>query len=369
MLQPILQNYCFPAVAAALIFGSALHAAEYDHGDPTNAEQLVLQLMNRARANPAAEAARVGINLNQGLPAGTITPLNKPPLAFNRMLIAAARAHSQWMLDTDVVGHTGINGTSEGVRMEDAGYRFSGLWGFGENISWVGEDALLAPENTVARQHNDLVKSVEHRKNLMDPAFREIGLGARPGLFTLQGKQWNSVMLTEDFAYSDRTATAFITGVVYRDSNGNDFYDPGEGVPGVQVILQGQTSWTGRTSSSGGYSFPCTVAAGPLTIEFSGGTLASRQVVTALATGQNVQVDLKVTSTDTAPLKVSDVTITSNKLRFTVSGGMPGSATVESSVDLITWSNQASITLGSAVAEFSENIAAGGPTRYYRVRQ
>jgi len=40
-----------------------LHAANtlYSHGDPTPQEQLMLELVNRARANPAAEAARLGL--------------------------------------------------------------------------------------------------------------------------------------------------------------------------------------------------------------------------------------------------------------------------------------------------------------------
>ena len=33
-------------------------------------EQLVIELINRARANPAAEAARLGIDLNEGLQPG-----------------------------------------------------------------------------------------------------------------------------------------------------------------------------------------------------------------------------------------------------------------------------------------------------------
>jgi hypothetical protein len=40
---------------------------------PTDYEQYMLELLNRARANPAAEAARHGIDLNEGLPAGTIS--------------------------------------------------------------------------------------------------------------------------------------------------------------------------------------------------------------------------------------------------------------------------------------------------------
>lgn len=40
-------------------------------------EQYLLELINRARADPGAEAARLGISLNQGLSPGTIWDTEK----------------------------------------------------------------------------------------------------------------------------------------------------------------------------------------------------------------------------------------------------------------------------------------------------
>src|SRR3954471_13948525 len=68
---------------------------------PTALEQYVVELINRARANPAAEAGKYGIDLNEGLKAGTISTAAKQPLALNPYLTDAARLHSQWMIDTD----------------------------------------------------------------------------------------------------------------------------------------------------------------------------------------------------------------------------------------------------------------------------
>ena len=53
-------------------------------------EQYMLELINRARADPLAEAARLGVGLNEGLPPGRISPDAKQPLAANDMLNAAA---------------------------------------------------------------------------------------------------------------------------------------------------------------------------------------------------------------------------------------------------------------------------------------
>src|SRR5437016_2552832 len=51
---------------------------------PTNLEQYLVELVNRARADPPAEAARYGIALNEGVPAAdTISTAPKQPLAIN----------------------------------------------------------------------------------------------------------------------------------------------------------------------------------------------------------------------------------------------------------------------------------------------
>src|SRR3954462_9960289 len=85
---------------------------------PTALEQYVVELINRARANPAGEAAKYGIDLNEGLKAGTISTAAKQALALNPSLTDAARLHSQWMIDTDTFSHTGANGSTPGDRMK-----------------------------------------------------------------------------------------------------------------------------------------------------------------------------------------------------------------------------------------------------------
>src|SRR5205085_86105 len=101
---------------------------------PTNLEQYMVELINRARANPTAEAARYAIALNEGLPAGTISTAAKQPLAINPNLTDGARKHSQWMIDTDVFSHTGSGGSQPDDRMSAAGYTFRVPWSWGENI-------------------------------------------------------------------------------------------------------------------------------------------------------------------------------------------------------------------------------------------
>jgi hypothetical protein len=105
---------------------------------PTAQEVLVVELINRARANPEAEATRLEIGLNDGITGTPITATAKQPLAHNLLLIDSARIHSQWMLDADIFSHTGNNNSTATERMSAAGYIFSGSWTSGENIAWRG---------------------------------------------------------------------------------------------------------------------------------------------------------------------------------------------------------------------------------------
>jgi serralysin len=102
---------------------------------PTAYDQYMLELINQARANPAAMASKLGIDLNQGLSAGTISAAAKQPLAFNLDLIDAAHKHSAWMLATDTFSHTGAGGSNPGARMKAEGYTGSS-WGENIAITW-----------------------------------------------------------------------------------------------------------------------------------------------------------------------------------------------------------------------------------------
>ena len=68
-------------------------------------EQLFLELVNAARLDPLGEAARQGIDLNEGLARAPIARFRPRPrsqaLAPNAQIQQAAADHGQWMLDTD----------------------------------------------------------------------------------------------------------------------------------------------------------------------------------------------------------------------------------------------------------------------------
>ncbi len=221
----------------------------YSHGSPSNYEQLMLELVNRARAKPEGEATRLAVGLNSGLALGTISAARKQPLAFNRRLILAARDHSRWMLETGVFDHTGANGSSPSDRAAARGYLLGGV---AENIESGSSSAVMNKKSGTTTAHAGLFKSPGHRRNLMDPSHSVAGLGV---LFGRSGV-WFARRVTQNFG-SGTTAEsgAFIVGVAFDDKNGNKFYDPGEGLRGVEV-RPSKGAFYAVTSSSGGFAIP-----------------------------------------------------------------------------------------------------------------
>lgn len=255
--------------------------------EPTDFEQLMLELINRARANPEGEAARYGIDLNAGLPAGTISGVPKQPLAMNPLLIDSARAHSSWMLEHDIFSHTGAGGSSAGDRMQAAGYQFVLPWSWGENLSWKGTDAPLPADLApyVLDQHEGLFRSKDHRPNILRDDFREVGIGQVTGEFTASGTDYNASLITQNYALSG--SSVFLVGVVYDDLDGNNFYSPGEGLADVTVSVGGQST---TTWDSGGYQLP--LSAGTYEVTFSGGELSTPATRAVTLSDQNAKRDL-----------------------------------------------------------------------------
>jgi hypothetical protein len=272
----------------------------YDHGDPTDDEQLMLELVNRARMDPYAEIALYGIvDLNEGLSPGTIAEGAKQPLALNRFLIDSSRQHSQWMLDNDVFSHSGINGTTSTQRMTAAGYSFVPSYASGENLAWYGTTASsIDLDATTEINHEGLMNSPGHRENILYDGFREIGIGNVQGYFFTDGIDYNSLMTTENFAFSASSPDTsndgfFITGVVFEDFDNDGAYDPGEGLGDCSVVPQ-SGSFYGQSSISGGYAIPMAAYAGASMLTVSGDSLPVPMTQTFSMTGNaNIKVDFR----------------------------------------------------------------------------
>jgi len=219
----------------------------------TAAEQYLLELINRARLDPAAEAARYGIDLNAGLAPGQLSTASRQVLAPNVLLENAAIKHSQWMIAADIFSHTETNGSTPGSRATAAGYVWSTV---GENIAWRGLITTVNFNTMIDLQHRDLFLSAGHRVNILNGAYKEIGIAQEGGLFLYGGKNYNSSMITELFGTSG--SKVMLTGVAYTDTDHNNFYTIGEARAGVSFAAQGLST---ATAVAGGYTLALTANA------------------------------------------------------------------------------------------------------------
>ncbi len=213
------------------------------------AEQFLIELINRARLDPLAEAERYNLDLNAGLPAGTIDGSAREVLAPNETLEDAALFHSDWMLTNNIFSHDGAAGSDPGDRMAAAGYDFVGSWAWRENLAWSGTTGTLNLVQAILDHHEGLYRSSGHRQNTFGTNVREVGVAQVEGVFTQDGTDFNTSMLTLNFA---RTGTDhFLTGVAYHDTDGDEFYSVGEGVRDVTFTAAGNSD---VTTTAGGYA-------------------------------------------------------------------------------------------------------------------
>jgi uncharacterized protein YkwD len=336
----------------------------------------MLELVNRSRANPSAEAARFGIDLNEGITTELISADPKQPLTFNPKLLQAARGHSQWMLDNDVFEHVETNGKDPGDRMRDAGYVFRGSWTYGENISWRGTTGPMPAEApTAALEHQDLfvdegIEERGHRQNVLAPAFREVGIGVEPGVFTYNAKAYNAIMVSQDFGASGANPGPFLLGVVYRDEDNNGAYSAGEGLAGVNVTVPGAAFYT-VSSASGGYAIPVTGLAGTRQVIFSGGALSRSITKEAVLGGSNVKLDFELGRDSVPALSFTDGTA-----RFTppstfqveLQGPTGIRVSFQRSNDFQSWTEIRQVDLTGAPVQLNDT-AATPAYRFYRAVQ
>ena len=253
-------------------------------------EQLFVELVNRARQDPLAEANRLGIGLNAPYnpPPGSGGQYQPPPdprltgearevLAVNPILQTAAVLHSRDMLTRDYFDHTNPDGETPSDRVEALGY--DGV--ASENIAYdpavgSGSDREMAAEVL----HRNLWASVSHRVGMLNdsPYLNEVGIGLEYGGFPVLysdgvTRDTPVAMVTEKFGLTlaDRV---YFTGVAYTDASSgaanDNFYTVGEGISGGRVVatnLATEERFIGEVNAVGGYNI--LLGEGP---DFEGGT-------------------------------------------------------------------------------------------------
>lgn len=267
--------------------------------EPTAEQQYVLELVNRLRMQPAQELERL---VNFSAPGVWASPMADhpavqaalsfyqvsastlaaqwasltpaPPLAWNDSLAASAEVYSDLMLSTDTQAH-GLGGLTLGQRIMGAGY--SSSWGDAAQVLFAtAQDSLHAHAAFAIDWGPDggsgtgLQPGLTHRLALMDPLFKEYGVGFQtvsiplgntnvtgPSVLTghlANNLRWNGVQLVSD---------ALLTGSIIDDSVlADSFYTPGEGIAGVAIFVYdnstGELVASGQTNGAGGYTIQLT---------------------------------------------------------------------------------------------------------------
>lgn len=275
--------------------GPILHSI----GEPTDEEQLYLEYINRARANPAQEGQRLfatgdpdivtayqffGVDLALMTNAFAAIP-PAPPLAMNARLLAAARLHSGDMFTNAFQEHVSSDGRTLTDRVQAQGYSYARL---GENVFAYAQNPFHGHagfEVDWGQTDTGMQDPPGHRDSIHNPEFREVGIGIVNGSNDPVGPQ----LVTQDFGLS-QNATPLVTGVVYFDFDGDNFYDLGEGIGGVRIDAGG-SDYHAVTASSGGYALPVP-GDGSYTVTFSVAGLAVPDQTVTVVDLANLKVDL-----------------------------------------------------------------------------
>lgn len=306
--------------------------AIYNHGEPTGAEQQTLQLINRGRRDSVAESYRLAEIANfallqsyyhttrdqflgefRGLGGGGYRAYLYPPrqpLAFNSVLIDAARRQNAKQINLALADQQ-INrlvgdGLSSLEYATQAGYEGVAGENIAFDLEYPGVSGVISNENALVFDVENINPNspLGHRLHIFGN-YSEVGI-AVDHRFTGQSLDVETRVDTFGVPSDNDYAVAYLSGVVFEDTDLNGQYTPGEGLAGV-MVQPDHGYWRAFTSSSGGYAIPLNAIAdvpfntnpgAPLpagdvvTLTFSGGSLREPITRTVTLTGKSMEVNV-----------------------------------------------------------------------------
>ena len=201
--------------------------------------QALLYEINLARWDPSGFAEETGIELDEDI-------MPRPPLAPNARLADSAAFKANEMATNVYFDHrSAVTGMWPNQLARSLGYPLPGLFvDDANNIESLHAGSPI-PREVLA----SWMRSPSHRTHVFGQGWfftthREAGIGR-----STSGNYW--VVHSAHQSSND----TFVTGVVFRDTNGNDFMDPGEGLGGITITVGSRTTATDR---SGGYAIEVT---------------------------------------------------------------------------------------------------------------
>ena len=325
-------------------------------------QQYLIELINRARLDPSAEAARYGFSL------GSISSSPVQVVAPNADLEAAATGHTNWMITNEFFTHITPPFITAEERIIAAGYAPSGFF-WGEILGVVNAASLSSTTAVLDELHRLILLNTfdpDDRIAMFVPELEEVGIGLSMSSFTItsiqstlgagtapQGQPFNAALVTQNYAvqnYLHPDTWVFLTGVAYDDNDNDGFYSLGEGRSNVIFDVGGNTDATG---AAGGYGIGLTSAAGVNVTVTNGANVST--VLVDLSTG-NVKLDL--VDGDTF-LTSGDLTLVSGVSKATLLGAGDLSLTGNSAANLLT-GNKGINVIDGGQGDDTVHAAAGG---------
>ena len=166
------------------------------------------------------------------------------PLVFNESLSAAAAMQARDMLDGVFWGHEGLDGSTYQDRIAMQGYH---ALLSAESIVGIAmpESMLLPYDYAVRSMAESIIKNgMEGGANwapLFDPQLTEVGYAVEGAPLELGGVNYNVYVMVVVIARPAPDVPC-ILGHVFRDINGDDSYEAGEGLGNVVLLVDGP--WT-----------------------------------------------------------------------------------------------------------------------------
>jgi uncharacterized protein YkwD len=116
-------------------------------------------------------------------------------LRANPRLRRAATGYVRLMASGNFFSHTSPSGSTPLSRITFTRYlRGARSWTIGENLAW-GTGSFATPQGTV----NAWMNSAGHRRNILNPTFREIGIGVTQGAPVSVAAAANGATYATDF--------------------------------------------------------------------------------------------------------------------------------------------------------------------------
>ena len=198
-----------------------------EEGAANQYEQLLLEMINEARDNPLAMAESLGMDTDQILQdfPGLKDILQEGilPLQLHVNLSDAADNHTNDMLERGYYSHETLpengstepppgspwnpEGDQEGYheRIIASGYEPAVT---GESLGMLAFSNFIEPDDAVRLIFenmfmNELNPTKTEKRNILNPDFRDVGIGIGTGEFTMNGTIMNIYLATCDFAATD----------------------------------------------------------------------------------------------------------------------------------------------------------------------